>query len=55
MFEMVCMELPNPVPLSNLRHWHCYPRQCGLIHLEQVFDDKVQTPPHRAHDRAIEG
>jgi len=31
------------VPLSALQHWHYCPRQCGLIHLEQVFDDNVHT------------
>ncbi|MDH4450296.1 MAG: CRISPR-associated protein Cas4 [Rhodoferax sp.] len=31
------------VPLSALQHWRYCPRQCGLIHLEQVFDDKVHT------------
>ena len=31
------------VPLSALQHWHYCPRQCGLIHLEQAFDDNVHT------------
>lgn len=31
------------IPLSALQHWHYCPRQCGLIHLEQVFDDNVHT------------
>lgn len=31
------------VPLSALQHWHYCPRQCGLIHLEQVFDENVHT------------
>ena len=34
---------PEQVPLSALQHWHYCPRQCGLIHLEQVFDDNVHT------------
>ena len=34
---------PDPIPLSALQHWHYCPRQCGLIHLEQVFDDNVHT------------
>ncbi len=34
---------PEPVPLSALQHWHYCPRQCGLIHLEQVFDENVHT------------
>lgn len=36
------MELES-VPLSALQHWHYCPRQCGLIHLEQVFDENVHT------------
>ena len=31
------------VPLSALQHWHYCPRQCGLIHLEQAFDENVHT------------
>jgi CRISPR-associated exonuclease Cas4 len=34
---------PEPVPLSALQHWHYCPRQCGLIHLEQAFDENVHT------------
>jgi CRISPR-associated exonuclease Cas4 len=34
---------PDQVPLSALQHWHYCPRQCGLIHLEQVFDENVHT------------
>jgi CRISPR-associated exonuclease Cas4 len=42
------MDNPAPaaleqIPLSALQHWHYCPRQCGLIHLEQVFDDNVHT------------
>ena len=37
------METADPIPLSALQHWHYCPRQCGLIHLEQVFDDNVHT------------
>lgn len=33
----------DQVPLSALQHWQYCPRQCGLIHLEQVFDDNVHT------------
>lgn len=33
----------EPIPLSALQHWHYCPRQCGLIHLEQVFDENVHT------------
>lgn len=34
---------PDPIQLSALQHWQYCPRQCGLIHLEQVFDDNVHT------------
>ena len=31
------------IPLSALQHWQYCPRQCGLIHLEQVFDENIYT------------
>ncbi|MBL8330849.1 MAG: CRISPR-associated protein Cas4 [Rubrivivax sp.] len=31
------------VSLSALQHWAYCPRQCGLIHLEQVFEENVHT------------
>ncbi|MCW7540486.1 CRISPR-associated protein Cas4 [Aquabacterium sp. A7-Y] len=34
---------PDFLPLSALQHWCYCPRQCGLIHLEQAFDDNVHT------------
>lgn len=37
------VEPPDPIPLSALQHWAYCPRQCGLIHLDQVFDDNVHT------------
>lgn len=33
----------DPIPVSALQHWAYCPRQCGLIHLEQVFEDNVHT------------
>lgn len=33
----------DPIPLSALQHWAYCPRQCGLIHLEQTFDDNLHT------------
>lgn len=33
----------DSIPLSALQHWAYCPRQCGLIHLEQAFDDNVHT------------
>ncbi len=29
--------------MSTLQHWRYCPRQCGLIHLEQVFDENIYT------------
>lgn len=37
------MNEPDSVPLSALQHWVYCPRQCGLIHLEQVFEDNIHT------------
>lgn len=31
------------VALSALQHWTYCPRQCGLIHLEQEFEDNLHT------------
>ena len=39
----------SPIPLSSLQHWAYCPRQCGLIHLEQAFDDNVLL--HQAQHR----
>ncbi len=33
----------DPIPLSALQHWAYCPRQCGLIHLEQTFEDNIHT------------
>lgn len=37
------MDEADPLPLSALQHWAYCPRQCGLIHLEQAFDDNLHT------------
>lgn len=37
------MDEPDPITLSALQHWAYCSRQCGLIHLEQAFDDNVHT------------
>jgi CRISPR-associated exonuclease Cas4 len=42
MSEAVPPELES-VPISALQHWHYCPRQCALIHLDQVFDENVYT------------
>lgn len=33
----------DTIPLSALQHWAYCPRQCGLIHLDQAFDENVHT------------
>ncbi len=33
----------EPIAVSALQHWAYCPRQCGLIHLEQAFDENVHT------------
>jgi CRISPR-associated exonuclease Cas4 len=33
----------DPIPISALQHWMYCPRQCALIHVEQVFADNVYT------------
>ena len=33
----------TPIPLSALQHWIYCPRQCGLIHVEQAFEDNIHT------------
>jgi CRISPR-associated exonuclease Cas4 len=37
------MDDPDPIPISALQHWAYCQRQCGLIHLEQAFDDNLHT------------
>ena len=34
---------PESIPLSAVQHWAYCPRQCGLIHLDQAFDDNLHT------------
>lgn len=42
----------DPIPLSALQHWAYCPRQCGLIHLDQAFDDNLHTQRgHALHAR----
>jgi len=40
---MAAGESDDLLPLSALQHWAYCPRQCGLIHLEQAFDDNLHT------------
>lgn len=43
---------PELVMISALQHWSYCPRQCGLIHLEQTFDENLYTlRGRRVHER----
>lgn len=42
------------LPLSALQHWAYCPRQCGLIHLEQAFDDNLHTLRGNAVHRQVD-
>src|SRR5436309_2363667 len=33
----------SPVLISALEHWSYCPRQCALIHIEQVWDENLYT------------
>ncbi len=48
------MEAADPIPLSALQHWAYCPRQCGLIHLEQAFDDNLHTLRGQAVHRQVD-
>ena len=44
------------VVISALEHWSYCPRQCGLIHVEQIFDENRYTMRgKRAHERIDSG
>jgi len=43
----------DPIPISALEHFSYCPRQCALIHVEQIFEDNIFTERgHLAHARA---
>jgi len=42
------------LPISALQHWAYCPRQCGLIHLEQAFDDNLHTLRGNAVHAAVD-
>ncbi len=48
------VDSPDPITLSALQHWAYCPRQCGLIHLEQAFDDNVHTLRGQAVHRTVD-
>ncbi|MGG7054005.1 CRISPR-associated protein Cas4 [Nitrosomonas sp. ANs5] len=45
-------EADDPIMLSALQHYSYCPRQCALIHMEQIFDENVHTMRGNAvHER----
>lgn len=44
----------DPIPLSALQHWCYCPRQCALIHVEQVFTDNLHTQRGQAVHRQVD-
>ena len=44
----------NPIAISALQHYVYCPRQCALIHVEQVFDDNVYTARGQAVHRLVD-
>jgi CRISPR-associated exonuclease Cas4 len=49
-------EDPPTIPISALQHWLYCPRQCGLIHLEQVWSENKFTAEGQVlHQKAHEG
>lgn len=52
---MATNEADDPIMISALQHYSYCPRQCALIHQEQVFDENVYTLRGRAlHERVDE-
>jgi len=37
------VDASSPIPISALQHYSYCPRQCGLIHIEQVFTENLLT------------
>lgn len=48
------MNGPDPILLSALQHWCYCPRQCALIHVEQVFVDNLHTLRGQAVHRQVD-
>lgn len=44
----------NPIAISALQHYAYCPRQCALIHVEQVFDDNIYTARGQAVHRLVD-
>lgn len=50
--SLACWDDSQIVTISALQHWSYCPRQCGLIHLEQTFDENLYTLRGRfVHER----
>ena len=50
------MDEADFVPLSALQHYAYCPRQCALIHLEQIWEENSHTAEGRLmHERAHSG
>lgn len=48
------LALDEPIKLSALQHWACCPRKCGLVQMEQAFDDKLHTLRGQAVHRRVD-
>ena len=44
----------DPIALSALQHWCYCPRQCALIHIEQVFEDNLYTQRGQALHKRVD-
>ncbi|HNM82764.1 MAG TPA: CRISPR-associated protein Cas4 [Rhodocyclaceae bacterium] len=44
----------DPIPISALQHWCYCPRQCALIHVEQVFEDNLYTQRGQALHKRVD-
>lgn len=47
-------EAPDPIPISALQHWAYCPRQCALIHVEQVFEENIFTQRGQALHKRVD-
>ena len=47
-------EALDPIPLSALQHWAYCPRQCALIHVEQVFEENIFTQRGQALHKRVD-
>lgn len=44
----------DPIPLSALQHWCYCPRQCALIHVEQIFEENLFTQRGQALHKRVD-